>query len=88
MAYSGMCEHEDLEEEEVEGDEAEADSTARAAVDDEMSKKKKTKPRPKPDLWLSMLSAVGEHEAELAELIRVGQEEVGKDPNSKACDWW
>ena len=87
MAYSGMCEHEDLEEKEVvEEDEAEADSPSRAAVDNEMSKKKKTKSRPKPDLWLSMLSAVGEHEAELAELM--GQEEVGKDPNSKACDWW
>ena len=87
MAYSGMCEHQDLEEEEAEEDDAEIDDTSGATLDEEMSpKKKKTKSRPKPDLWLSMLSAVGEHEAELAELM--GQEEVGKDPNSKACDWW
>ena len=87
MAYSGMCEHQDLEEEEAEEDDAEIDDTSGATLDEEMSpKKKKTKSRPKPDLWLSMLSAVGEHEAELAELM--DQEEVGKDPNSKACDWW
>ena len=81
MAYSGMCEHQEFEEEERE-DEAEADDTNEEA----MNKKKKAKTRPKPDLWLSMLSAVGEHEAELAELV--GQEDVGKDPNSKPCDWW
>ena len=80
MAYSGMCEHQEFEEEEKE-DEAEADDT-----NEEMNKKKKAKTRPKADLWLSMLSAVGEHEAELAELV--GQEDVGKDPNSKPCDWW
>lgn len=88
MAYSGMCEHQVLEEEEAEEDDAEIDDTsgATSTLDEEMSpKKKKTKSRPKPDLWLSMLSAVGEHEAELAELM--GQEGVGKDPNSKACDW-
>ena len=86
MAYSGMCEHQELEEEEGEEDEAQVDDTSGAAIDEETNKKKKAKSRPKPDLWLSMLSAVGEHEAELAELV--GQEEVGKDPNSKACDWW
>ena len=84
MAYTGMCEH------------CEVDLVAEnerkkteASGDGEVGQRKKTQSsRPKPDLWLSMLSAVGEHEAELAELV--GQEEVtvGKDPNSKACDWW
>lgn len=86
MAYSGMCEHHELEVGKEE-DGAEAGVTSRLMADDEMSKKKKAKSRPKPDLWLSMLSAVGEHEAELAEQL-VGQEEAGKDPNSKPCDWW
>mmetsp|Transcript_662 Transcript_662/g.1867 ORF Transcript_662/g.1867 Transcript_662/m.1867 type:complete len:606 (-) Transcript_662:89-1906(-) len=84
MAYSGMCEHCEVERED-EKKKTETDAF-RSMGDGEMSKRKKTQSRPRPDLWLSMLSAVGEHEAELAELV--GQEEVGKDPNSKACDWW
>ena len=82
MAYTGMCEHSEVD---LEG-ENERKKTE-ASGDGEVGQRKKTQSRPKPDLWLSMLSAVGEHEAELAELV--GQEDdVGKDPNNKACDWW
>jgi len=71
IAYSGMCEH--LEEEE--------DTSASSANSKERKDEKKK--RPKPDLWLSMMCAAGEGEAELAQLIA---DEGEYDVNGEACD--
>jgi putative AlgH/UPF0301 family transcriptional regulator len=71
IAYSGMCEH--LEEEE--------ETSASSAKGKERKNEKKK--RPKPDLWLSMMCAVGEGEAELAQLIA---DEGEYDVNGEACD--